>query len=93
MSVGLDGAGSVGVDTRGVLALTLAILECAVLNRGGAVVGDTDTVINVLAEAGGVGSGRVTDLEAELVAAHEAVRTQISTVTDISHIRTNLCHS
>ena len=70
MSIGCDFA--VGrVDTREVLVIALARFEDPVLGVIGCIVGTTDTVVNVLAELGGVRAGRVAGLEAELVAAHE----------------------
>lgn len=60
------------VDARGVLVVAIAVLEGAVLGSGGAVVRDTDTVVDVLAEVSRVGAGGIADLEAEGVATHEA---------------------
>ncbi len=61
-----------GVDTRGVLVVTLAVLERAVLGGVGAVVRNTDTVEDVLSEVRRVWTSRVANLEAERVRAHEA---------------------
>jgi len=62
-----------GVDTREVLVIAVAGLEGPVLRCVGSVVSAADTVVDVLAEFGGVGAGGITCLNAERVSAHEIV--------------------
>lgn len=73
MRVRLDYPSRVGVDPRVVLVVTEAGLERAVLRIVGRVVGASDTIVDVLAEGGGVGTRWVTYFEAELRYTHEAV--------------------
>lgn len=73
LSVRLDLTVGIGVDAREVLVVTVANLECTVLGVVGSVVGTSNTVVNVLAVVGSVGTSRVTDLEAENVTTHEVV--------------------
>ena len=72
-----------GVSTGEVLVITLARLEGTVLGVVGSVVVATDTIVDVLAEVGSVGAVGVAGLEAEGVAAHEAVMGQIEAPRDV----------
>jgi len=69
----LDGSIGVGVHAWEVLVFAEAGLERPVLGVVGGVVGASDAIEDVLAEAGGVGPGGVTCFEAEEVATHEVV--------------------
>ena len=73
MSVSLDLTSWIGVDAREVLVFTLARLESTVLGVIWGVVGASDTIENMLAEASSVGASRVASLKTETVAAHEVV--------------------
>lgn len=73
LGIGKGGA-ACGVDTREVLVLALASLEGSVLGIVRGIVLATNTIINVLAVVGGVGSLGITDFEAEGITAHEAER-------------------
>ena len=73
LSVGLNSTALVGVDTGEVLVLTLAALKYTTLSVVGRVVRAADAIVDMLTIVGGVRVGRVADLEAEGVAAHEAV--------------------
>jgi hypothetical protein len=73
LSVGLDGTTRIGVDAREILVFTLARLECTVLGIVGGIVGASNTVEDVLAVVGSVGTGRITNLEAENATTHEIV--------------------
>jgi hypothetical protein len=61
------------VDTGEVLVITKAGLESSVLGSVGGVVRAADTIKDVLAEVGGIGTSGVADLEAESIATHEVV--------------------
>jgi len=87
LSVGLDLAGGVGVDTGEVLVITLAGLECAVLGVVGSIVGASDTIEDMLAVVGSMGTGRVADLEAEDVTTHEVVPFNYLLVTVVVAVR------
>lgn len=52
---------------------TLTRLECTVLGVVGGIVCASDTIIDVLAVVGGVGTSGITDLEAEDATTHEIV--------------------
>ena len=73
LSVGHDLA-ILGVSSGEILVLALAGLEGAVLSVAGGVVVAADTVVDVLAEVGGVRAVGVAGLEAELVSTDEAAR-------------------
>lgn len=73
LGVGLDLTACIRVNTGEVLVVTLARLECTVLGVVGGVVGAPNTIVDVLAEVGSVGTSRVTDLEAEHATSHEIV--------------------
>lgn len=66
------------VDAGKVLVVAAAGLEGAVLRVVGGVVHAADAVVDVLAIIGRVGAGGITGLEAELVAAHETERRDVS---------------
>jgi len=61
-----------GVDTRIVGVLGVARFEDIVLRVVGGIESAANAVENVLTEFSSVGSGRVTGLQAESIAAHEA---------------------
>ena len=70
--VSLGRAGGIGVDAGEVLVVTLARLEGTVSGVVGSIVGASDTVEDVFAEASSVGSSRVADLEAKEICTEEA---------------------
>ena len=57
----------IAVDAREILVITEAGFEGAILGVVGGIVGTSDMVVDVLAEVGSVGVGRVTGFEAECV--------------------------
>ena len=63
-----------GVDTGEVGVFGVAGFENLVLGGVGGVEGASDTVVDVLAVVGGIGTGGVTCFEAEGVGSEEAVR-------------------
>lgn len=73
LSVGLDLAGGVGVDTWEVLVVTLARLKRAVLGVVGSIVGASDTIEDMLAVVGSMCTCRVAGLETEGATTHEVV--------------------
>ena len=73
LSVGLDLASRIGVNAGEVLVVAIARLEGTVLGIVGGVVGASDTVEDVFAEASSVGTSRIASLEAESVTTHEVV--------------------
>jgi len=72
LSVGLDLAGGIGIDAGEVLVVTIARLEGTIPGVVGGIVGASDTIENVFAEASSVGTGRVAGFEAEEVSTVEA---------------------
>lgn len=72
LAVCLNGTGRVGVHTRVVLVVSLAGAEGAVCGGVGCVICAPNAVVDVFAEAGGVGTGGVAGFKTEDVAAHEA---------------------
>ena len=72
LGVSQGGTRSIGVDTGEILIIAKAGFESAVLSVVGGIVGAADTVVDVLAEVGGIGVGWVAGFEAECVGAHEA---------------------
>ena len=63
----MGSTGRIGVDPREILVIAEAGFEGAILGVVGGVVGAADTVVDVLAEVGGGGVGRVAGFEAECV--------------------------
>ena len=72
LGVGLDLTGGIGVDAGEILVVALAGLESTVLGGIWGVVGTSDTVVNMLAEASSIRASGVADLEAEEVPTEEA---------------------
>lgn len=87
LSVGLDLSGGVGVDTGEVLVVTLARFECSVLGVVGSIVSASDTIEDMLAVVGSIGTGRVAGLEAECATAHEVVPLNHLLVTVVVAVR------
>ena len=77
----------IGVDAGEILVGALARFERAVLGVVGGVVEASDTVVNVLTELGSIGTGRVTDLEAENITTHEIVPLDDLLVAGVVSIR------
>ena len=73
MSVGLDLASRIGINAREILIVTLAGLESPVLGVVGGIISASDTVENVLTVVSGVGTGGITNLEAENASPHEVM--------------------
>jgi len=73
LSVSVGSTAGIGVDSREILIIAEARFESVVLSIVGDVVGTADTVVDVLAEVGGIGVGRIANLETECVGAHEVV--------------------
>jgi hypothetical protein len=81
--LGISEHGAVlSVNTGEVLVVTLARLKGTILGIVGGVVGTSDTVETVFAEVGCVRVGRITDFDAEGIAAHEAEFQQGSVIDD-----------
>ena len=72
LSIGLDLTVGVGVDAGEVLVVARASLEGPVLGVVGGVVGTSDTIEDMFAEVGSVGTSGVADLKAEEVPTGEA---------------------
>jgi hypothetical protein len=73
LSIGLGGTGSIGIDTREVLVVTIAAQESTINVGGGSIVLAANTIKNVFAVAGGVWLRRVASLKAEGSSTHEVV--------------------
>lgn len=73
MLVGDGGTSSIGVDTWEVLVVTEAAQEGTIDIGSGGIVLATDTIKDVLAVVGGVGTRGVASLEAESSSTHEVV--------------------
>lgn len=73
LSVGLNSARCIRIDTREILIVTLARGKGTILGVVGSIVGTTDTIEDVLAVVCGVRASRVTSLDTESIASHEVV--------------------